>query len=172
MQEIRNVIAAAGLTPDRTDVTQLGDAISAMISAAAPPAPPPAFPTGTVMLFVQTAAPAGWTKSVAHDNKALRVVSGAAATGGALAFTTAFANRAVGGAVGDTTLSTAQIPSHTHTVRGGGVGTTDPYAGGFNGAATFDSGAAGGGGSHTHSFSGTAIDMAVQYVDVIIATKV
>jgi hypothetical protein len=29
----------------------------------------------------------------------------------------------------------------------------------------------GGGGSHNHSFTGTAINMAVQYVDVIIATK-
>jgi exopolysaccharide biosynthesis protein len=29
----------------------------------------------------------------------------------------------------------------------------------------------GGGGSHTHSFTGTAINLAVQYVDVIIATK-
>jgi hypothetical protein len=29
----------------------------------------------------------------------------------------------------------------------------------------------GGGGSHTHTFTGTAINLAVQYVDVIIATK-
>ena len=31
--------------------------------------------------------------------------------------------------------------------------------------------ATGGGGSHNHTFTGTAINLAVQYVDVIIATK-
>lgn len=36
-EEIRNVIAAAGLTPDQADVTQLGDAISAMIAGSATP---------------------------------------------------------------------------------------------------------------------------------------
>ncbi len=35
-EEIRNVIAAAGLTPDQADVTQLSDSILAMISANAP----------------------------------------------------------------------------------------------------------------------------------------
>lgn len=35
-EEIRNVVAAAGLTPDQADVTQLSDAIVAMIAANAP----------------------------------------------------------------------------------------------------------------------------------------
>lgn len=74
-----------------------------------------AFPSGTVMLFAQTAAPTGWTKSTTHDNKALRVVSGSASSGGSVAFTTAFASQAVSGTVGDTTLNSSQIPSHTHT---------------------------------------------------------
>ena len=34
------------------------------------------FPSGTVMVFYQTAAPTGWTKSTSHNDKALRVVSG------------------------------------------------------------------------------------------------
>lgn len=74
-----------------------------------------AFPSGTVMLFAQTAAPTGWTKLTAHNDKALRVVSGAASSGGTVAFTTAFASQAVAGTVGDTTLTSSQIPSHTHT---------------------------------------------------------
>ena len=67
---------------------------------------PPAFDVGTVMLFVQTAAPTGWTKSVANNDKALRVVSGAASTGGSVAFTTAFASGLSDNAVTLTTGST------------------------------------------------------------------
>lgn len=74
-----------------------------------------AFPSGTVMLFAQTAAPTGWTKITTHNDKALRVVSGAASSGGTVAFSTAFASQAVAGTVGDTTLTSSQIPSHTHT---------------------------------------------------------
>jgi hypothetical protein len=84
-------------------------------------------PSGTVMMFVQTAAPTGWTKSTTHNNKALRVVSGTAASGGSVAFTTAFASQAVSGSIGSTTatgtvggtaLTEAQLPSHTHTFSG------------------------------------------------------
>ena len=155
-------------------------------------------PSGTAMMFVQTAAPTGWTKSTAHDNKALRVVSGTAGSGGSVAFTTAFASQAVSGSnssttatgtVGSTTLSTSQIPSHTHQAsayqsitgwQGNSPGTflSNAITLGNIGAAT--TGAAGGGGSHnhtftgdahSHTFTGTAINLAVQYVDVIIATK-
>ena len=128
------------------------------------------FPSGTKMVFVQTAAPTGWTKDTSHDNKALRVVSGTASSGGSVAFTTAFASQAVSGSVGNTTLSTAQIPSHAHG--GGAAGTYVVPIGSYYGLpALSNTEAAGGGGSHNHSFSGTAINMAVQYVDVIIATK-
>ena len=148
------------------------------------------FASGTVLLFVQTAAPTGWTKSTTHNDKALRVVSGSASTGGSVAFTTAFASQAVSGSVGTsgaTTLSSAQMPSHTHNLTAPIVWST--YSGGnpptlFSGTTSAaNSGtpgywnqpdATGGGGSHTHSggaFTGTAINLAVQYVDVIIATK-
>lgn len=127
------------------------------------------FPTGTVMMFVQTSAPTGWTKSTAHDNKALRVVSGTASTGGSVAFTTAFAN----GSTGAVTLATSQIPSHTHfTGIAGGPGTpaANFYADTWGGASSIQpqifTDGTGGGGSHSHSLS-----LAVQYVDVIIATK-
>jgi hypothetical protein len=151
--------------------------------------------SGTVMLFAQTAAPTGWTKSTAHDNKALRVVSGTASSGGSVAFTTAFASQAVSGSVsitgisgsaGATTLTTPQIPSHVHGVSlapgpSNQAGLQTNY-GGFPNRTFYPQvvSATGGGGSHDHpfsfssgsaSFSGTAINLAVQYVDVIIATK-
>ena len=144
-----------------------------------------AFPSGTLMLFQQTSAPTGWTKQTTHDNKALRVVSGTAGSGGTTAFSSVFANQTPtittsGLSVGATTLTTTQIPSHTHAL------TTQPYyyyygtfaPGDGNGAYAFQdraSGAAGGGGSHTHGLSGSATSSAVTlnvaYVDLIIASK-
>jgi hypothetical protein len=134
-----------------------------------------AFANGTIMLFRQTAAPTGWTKLTTNDNSALRVVTGAVGSGGSVAFTTAFASQAVSGSAGGTTLATTQLPAHTHT-----AGTAVEWAGnnaqyrtdfgrynGFNPTSS----STGGGGSHNHSFSGTAINLAVQYVDVIRASK-
>jgi hypothetical protein len=143
------------------------------------------FTSGTLMLFQQTAAPTGWTKQTTHDNKALRVVSGAASSGGTTGFTTVFTNQTPtittsGLSAGATTLTTAQIPSHTHTTETRGntctVGNTavgSNETGGGSGTATSNS--TGGGNSHTHSISGTAtstaITLNVQYVDLIIASK-
>lgn len=140
-----------------------------------------AFDSGTKMMFVQTAAPTGWTKDTAHNNKALRVVSGTASSGGSVAFTTAFASQAVSGTVGTsgaTTLATTQIPSHQHSspynkTGNAGLGGND-IGGEQRNAVAWSVNATGGGGSHTHAggaFTGTAINLAVQYVDVIIATK-
>jgi hypothetical protein len=145
--------------------------------------PSPSIPAGAVMLFQSTNAPNGWTKSTTHDNKALRVVSGNASTGGSVAFTTAFAsqtptgNLSITGSVGATTLTVDQIPSHTHTQAYGGATIIAPTPIDGSGLASSQTGATGGGQSHTHSFTGggtftgTAINLAVQYVDVIFATK-
>lgn len=141
------------------------------LTAASSGSAPVAFPSGTLMLFVQTAAPTGWTKSTTHNDKALRVVSGTASSGGSVAFTTAFA---AGLSAGATTLTTAQIPSHTHTQRGytdgGGASNGIAAVSGYNAGAqdsNIATASAGGGGSHNHSLP----SFAVQYVDVIIATK-
>ena len=137
----------------------------------------PAFPSGTIMLFVQTSAPTGWTKSTTHDNKALRIVSGAASSGGSVAFTTAFASQSVAGTVGSTVLTTNQIPSHSHTTLSDlyGVGSGGAQAitsiSGTSGSRSGVTAVTGGGLGHDHTFTGTAINLAVQYVDVIIATK-
>lgn len=167
--------------------------------AAAAPTWQSIIPSGTRLLFQQTAAPTGWTKDTTHNDKALRVVSGAASSGGTVAFSTAFANRTVSGnvdnftatgTVGDTALTIAQMPSHDHAQQymSAGSGTvsyavtgtgtsglknTTPVSGGINTQSN------GGGSTHTHTFTGTAhnhsfsatLDMAVQYVDLIIATK-
>ena len=133
------------------------------------------FAAGTAMLFVQTAAPTGWTKSTTHNDKALRIVSGSASSGGSVAFTTAFASQGVSGTVGNTTLTTSQIPSHSHTFytsnTGGGSNRPRGDADGSTNENLVTTSTTGTGGSHNHSFSGTAINLAVQYVDVIIATK-
>jgi len=153
--------------------------------AGAPPAfeaIPSQFPSGTDMVFHQTAAPTGWTKNTtaALNDGALRTTTGTVGTGGTVAFETAFASQAVGGTNGNTgatTLSTAQLPSHTHTA--GAPNQTAGLQGGAQanvGAAdgTSTTGATGGGGSHVHggsTFSGTAIDLNVKFYDVIIAAK-
>ena len=69
--------------------------------SAGPPGPPGSsaggsVPSGSVMLFVQSSAPTGWTKSTSHNNKALRVVSGSGGgSGGSNSFTSNFASRSV-----------------------------------------------------------------------------
>ena len=86
-------------------------------------------PSGTRMLFQQTAAPVGWTKDVANDNIALRVTAGTVQTGGSLDFTQAFnGSRVVAGSVGNTSLSVSQIPAHSHGVNdpGHAHGINDP----------------------------------------------
>jgi hypothetical protein len=147
-------------------------------------------PAGTVMIFGQTSAPTGFTKLTDQDNAGLRVVSGTASTGGSVNFTTAFASQtptgsvsitAVAGSAGATTLSTPQIPSHTHTAAFQTSPFNFSFASDLSGlSAPGNTGATGGGGSHTHpfsfssgsgTFSGNAINLAVKYVDVIRATK-
>ena len=165
-------------------------------TSAAPAAGGTVIPAGTVMLFAQTAAPTGFTKNTTTgDNSALRVVTGTASTGGSVGFTTAFASQtptgsisvtSISGTVGNTTLSTPQIPSHNHTA----TFAADPYGGplssipgSFGGTMStprvVTTSSTGGGGAHDHPFSGSgsgtftgnAINLAVQYIDVIRATK-
>jgi len=153
-------------------------------------------PTGTVVLFYQSAAPTGWTQVTTLNDYDLRLVSGVGGTtGGTTAYSTVFANQTVSttvsGTAGATTLSTAQLASHAHSTIGSYLSDS---TGGFPAGAgcpgfSFKSAtsAAGSGGSHTHgtptftgtshnhtassSFSGTAINLAVQYIDVIICSK-
>ena len=127
-------------------------------------------PSGTLMLFNQTAAPTGFTKVTTHNDKALRITSGTVGTGGSVAFETAFASQAV--SVAATTIATSTMPSHNHSYNLYGliaavtnkIGSSSAGYGATNVVTS-----TGGGGSHTHT--GTAIDLDVAYVDVIIASK-
>jgi hypothetical protein len=124
------------------------------------------FASGTTMLFLQAAAPTGWTKVTTYNDYALRIVSGTGGgTGGSVAFSTAFTNTTSTGAY---TLTTSEIPSHAHTVTfssrsveiGSAIVAAQP-----SGSSSTSS--VGGGASHSHSLS----SLAVQYIDSIIAVK-
>jgi hypothetical protein len=139
---------------------------------------------GTLALFKQTTAPTSWVKQTTHNNKTLRVVSGAAGSGGVTAFSSVFPSAAtvpisdsqpIGNTVGSTTLTTPQIPAHTHP-----LGTTSIQIRFNPGPGTrrtvISSGNAGGNGAHDHPWGGTAsfstsINLRVRYVDLIICSK-
>lgn len=104
----------------------------------------PEIPSGTRMLFYQAAAPTGWTKVTGIDNRALRVVDGTGGgTGGSVGFSTLFGRTATDAH----TLTTAEMPGHTHT-----------------GATGFVSN------DHTHAFSGnTGTESALHKHDYYLA---
>ena len=146
------------------------------------PEPKTDIPSGTKMLFNQSAAPTGWTKQTSVDNAALRVVSGdtGGGTGGSIAFSTLFATGkavSLSGNVGATTLTVAQMPSHNHTERGctaygknASVSASEERGGEIaTNTLTANTGSSS---SHTHTLAGTAtIALNVKYTDVIICAK-
>jgi len=129
-----------------------------------------AFDAGTRLAFQQTAAPTGWTKdtTAAINDSMLRLVTGSASSGGSTAFSTWSAATTTGGF----TLTTNEIPSHTHS----GVITSSTTSGqqgaGVTGAGKANvylpgsTGATGSGASHSHSLS-----RSLKYYDFIIASK-
>lgn len=145
-------------------------------------------PAGTALLFQQTAAPTGWTKQTTHNNKALRLVSGTASSGGSTAFTTVFASRTISQANLPAVAPTFTGSSGTVNVTSGatdvlrnpaGIQTTNSGTGfgigsgpsGQGGYQLSSSGSFTPSGTISNLGSGTAMDFAVQYVDIIIATK-
>ncbi|MDO8706436.1 MAG: hypothetical protein Q7J84_15965 [Sulfuricaulis sp.] len=148
-EELIGTIVAAGLAPSKADNTQLLQAIIALAGAYS-------FSSGTAMLFVQTAAPTGWTKSTTHNDKVLRVVSGTASSGGTTAFTSVFgAGKVTGGHV----LSIGELPSDVLT-----SGTN--YVMGSSSPVLQVNANEGANQAHDHTLS-----LDLQYVDIIIATK-
>jgi len=124
------------------------------------------FPAGTLMLFQQTSAPVGWTKQTTHNDKALRVVSGSASSGGTNSFSSMFTSRTSDGH----TLSIAELAIHDHTVdvdqgnNASGVG--QPLYNMGDNAGSVPTHTTGSSTAHSHTY-----DMRVQYVDLIIASK-
>ena len=132
--------------------------------------------TGSLTLFQQTSAPTSWTKQTTHNDKALRVVSGAASSGGTFGFSAVFANRTPTGTVGNTTLTEAQMPSHLHTIidcaqADGRAPQANPEAHYRTGGGDKNTTSRGSSSSHNHSFTGSELSFTVQYVDIIICSK-
>jgi hypothetical protein len=130
-------------------------------------------PSGTVMIFTDAAAPTGFTKLTTHNNKSLRVVSGTGGgSGGTTDFTTVFSNLSIpfSGTSGATTLTTPQLPSHTHP---GALASGSIAVGGSNSFTVPGTiGSTGGSGDHSHSITGSGpLNLQVKYVDAIIASR-
>ena len=180
-------------------ITTSGSVITFSDSTTQSTAATASIPSGSVMLFYQSAAPTGWTQVTSLNDYGLRLVSGTGGTtGGTTAFSSVFTNQTPtittsGLSAGATTLSTTQIPSHNHPLKYSGyvANSTFNSAGYFANytacSTTYMNGscgsgtnanvitAAGGGSSHTHSISGSAtssaITLNVQYANIIICSK-
>jgi hypothetical protein len=158
------------------------------------------FAPGTLMLFQQTTAPTGWTKQTTHDNKALRVVTGTASSGGSNTFSGVFNTAvAVSGTSNNSTvtitgstaghaLTQAQLPSYTLTpsqrAKTEDKGPLNRGSSSGGGASYEFLDIPSGGSDQVHShFAGTLagdyhshtytsdLELNVQYVDLIIAAK-
>ena len=170
------------------------------------------FAQGTEAMFVQTSAPTGFTTntSATLSECCLQVVSGTGAgTGGNDAFSSVFtgsksatnpsaaidiSNLSLSSTLtaGSHTLSTPELPSHSHVGpnSGGGGGpsnhtnTPGPQPTGAPSNTGRTSGSTGGDGSHSHTISGISLsgslnspvsasvpNMDLKYADSIIATK-
>ena len=147
-------------------------------------------PDNTAMFFYQAAAPTHWVKSGSNDDKMLRVVTGTGGPGqggGSNSFTSAFpsskpvsGNFPISGTVGNHTLTSNQLPSHTHS--NGGAVTLSPGGGDVKSGGGWTRSTPGTGNNstnasaHNHGFSsGSAsfsanINLAVQYIDVIVCS--
>jgi len=158
------------------------------------------FASGTLMLFQQTTAPTGWTKQTTHDNKALRVVTGTASSGGSNTFSGVFNTAvAVSGTSNNSTvtisgstaghaLTQAQLPSYTLTPsqraktedkgplnRGSSSGGGASYEyldipSGGSDQAHSHGAGTLAGDNHSHTYT-SDLELNVQYVDLIIAAK-
>ena len=80
------------------------------------------FALNAAWTFYQNTTPTGWTKVPDHNNKALRVVSGAGGgSGGTNSFTSTFSPKTIGGTIdyttsgGSTFLNISQIAIHQHS---------------------------------------------------------
>ena len=126
----------------------------------------PSFAAGTRLGFQQTAAPTGWTKDTTAglNDSVMRIVTGAASSGGSTAFSTWAAVTATGAY----TLATADIPSHTHsyTAPSSASAPSGSVTSSFITTTAGTTGAQGGGGAHSHSLSQN-----IKYYDFIIASK-
>lgn len=141
---------------------------------------------GTTMIFQQTASPTSWTKSITHNNKTLRVVSGSASFGGSSPFPAVFNPSVVfTGTAGPRALTSVQGGAHNHPITnatGVRLAITDtPFqAFGVGGDPTaiyplnpdpLSMLSEPGGAPHNHPITSSSTSFNILYVDVILAVK-
>lgn len=158
------------------------------------------FPSGTRMLFQQTAVPTGWTKegNATYNNAAIRGATGTVTTNNGSAFTNVFKNNLgldiddtiAGGTIvnsgttGGHALTEAENGQHTHTVSDVLFAGTGIDTGSGKGFGASNTGSSGSGTAHTHpasaivsTFTGGAhahtgnVDLNIDYFDVVIGIK-
>jgi hypothetical protein len=191
-----SVFTASNGTVDATTYSGNGSSLTGVSS----------IPSGSTALFFQGTAPSGWTQNTdaSINTTTLRVVTGTGGgTGGADAFSTVFgsskntspetvtfddvANATTdtsGLSLGSTTLSTPQIPSHTHVDFNGENAAESRNFFITSRPGTTSSSSTGGSGGHSHSVSGgdlagsatctTALSVAnmnLKFANVIACTK-
>jgi hypothetical protein len=201
----RQAIYSDGSVPMTAQLTLVGPPVNPTDAADKAYADNAAFPSGTVMLFYQAAAPTGWTKLTTQNDKALRVVSGAGGVaGGSNAFSTVMAQTVVGNhtpTLGEMAAGITSSGNNTITVylagnsnfyapysTGGWAFTgwdspsgsgpqSSPYINSASSTVSYAAASSGvntisgtsnntSGGAHNHP-----ITMAIQYIDVILASK-
>jgi hypothetical protein len=126
----------------------------------------------TKMLFAMASPPSGWTQVVSYNNYALRLVSGTGAgTGGSTGFTSVFTSRTPAG-TNSSSVATSTVPKDGWTASGlftSGLlaveaGSSNPTSGQSSDRSITGTAAA-------QTFTGTAMDFAVSYVDTILASR-
>lgn len=188
---VTNGVAGA-VAPQGSRVTMISDASNGVRVAGSD-----GFGVGTKMLFFNTTAPAGWTKDTSLDNGTIRLVSGTVdADGGSANFTDVFTSRTPTGTIGGTAITYAQMPPHRHYIAatvitgssgsptlssgnqlayGNHVGSGDQASydlkGTSTGATVGRTSEEGDGDTHTHTFTGSAMNFAVKYANAIRATR-
>lgn len=166
---VKTVFASDGGVTVAGDLTAAGDLTVAGAATVAGD-PVTAFPSGTVMLFRQAAAPTGWTKVTTYNNYALRIVSGTPSSGGTVAFSDLF------------NASVTNLAQHNHGVTDPGHnhgtlalknnGQAIPVEGGGSvGYTTYYTSTETTGISINNSGSGATTTFAVKYVDAVFCQK-
>jgi hypothetical protein len=151
---------------------------------------------GALMVFMQTTPPVAWTKNTGANDYLLRCngTGTGGTSGGAVLFSTVFGSRTATDAINadlvshihnftDTTNSQSANHSHTYQHASANEQGTNNGAGNFPRVETAGIVSGGASATHTHAVSATSstygssalhshpIDMRVQYVDVVLASK-
>lgn len=150
-------------------------------------------PKLTKMIFNESSAPTGWTQDTTTNDTTLRVVNssgGSTVNASRLSFSSVFTNRPfdinssggdIGGlTIGATTLTSNNLPQHSHPYGDAGCSITTYGKGSTYPMSTCGNvtRSVGGGGSHTHpvsagTFTATAsepLDFSIKYVSCIMCS--